>query len=306
MSSRADVVVVDNSPPDAFAANHQEWAPWCRHVPPDPRFGQPGNPKVANVVTGVELAAHDVVVIADDDVRWDDSSLARAAALAAEAELVRPQNYFEPLVWHARWDTARSLINRALGADFPGTLVVRRAAIESAGGYDGDTLFENLELIRTIKAAGGRVVNAPDLFVRRLPPTTSRFWSQRVRQAYDDFALPGRMLIWLGFLPLSALAVARFRGWGLGTVVTVSVGVAELGRRRSGGAKVFPADTALWAPLWLAERSVCAWLACATRVLFGGVRYNGAVIRRAAHSERQLRRMSAPARPQTVALGSAQ
>lgn len=305
LSSRTELVVVDNSPADAFAVNDEAWAPWCRHLPPDPKFGRPVNGKVANVLTGLELAAYDVVVIADDDVRWDDSALARAAALAGEADLVRPQNYFEPSVWHARWDTARSLINRALGADYPGTLVVRRAAVQVAGGYNGDTLFENLELIRTIKASGGRVVNAPDLFVRRLPPTASRFWSQRVRQAYDDFALPGRMLIWLGFLPLSAWAVARFGGWALGAVVIVPVALAELGRRRDGGTKVFPAGTALWAPVWLAERSLCAWLACAARVLFGGVRYNGAVIRRAAHSERQLRRAGAPARPQTVAVGTA-
>jgi hypothetical protein len=146
------------------------------------------------------------------------------------------------------------------------------------------------------------VVNAPDLFVRRLPPTTSRFWSQRVRQAYDDFALPGRMLIWLGLLPLSAWAVVRLRGWAVAGLLIASVGVAEWGRRRHGGAKVFPAGTALWAPLWLAERSLCAWLACATRVLFGGVRYNGAVLRRSAHSERQLRRVWASGRTQAVAL----
>lgn len=306
LSSRVDLVVVDNSPPAAFAANDRAWGAWCRHVPPDPRFGQPQSPKVANVLTGLQLTTSDVVVVADDDVRWDDVSLSRAAVLAAGADLVRPQNYFSPLVWHARWDTARSLINRAFNADFPGTLVVRRSAVESAGGYDGDTLFENLELIRTIQTAGGRVVNAPDLFVRRLPPSSSRFWSQRVRQAYDDFALPGRMLTWLCLLPTVALAAVRFGVAGVAALVAVSVVVAEVGRRRHGGRQVFSTDAALWAPLWLGERAVCAWLACATRLMFGGVRYNGVVVCRSAHSSRELRRrLSPPSAPQTVPVRSA-
>ena len=79
-----------------------------------------------------------------------------------DVELVRPQNYFAPLRWHARWDTARTLLNRvAGGVDFPGTLAVRRSRSSQTDGYDGDVLFENLELIRTIEAAGGRVLALP-------------------------------------------------------------------------------------------------------------------------------------------------
>ncbi len=117
------------------------------------------------------------------------------ARLLAEADLVRPQNYFDPLPWHARWDTARILCNRAFGSDFPGTLGVRSSFLRSIGGYDGDVLFENLELIRTVTAAGGRVIDAPDLFVRRRPPTVARFLEQRPRQAYDDWAQPLRFAV---------------------------------------------------------------------------------------------------------------
>ena len=96
------------------------------------------------------------MVIADDDVRYDEVALERTVAALDEVELVRPQNYFAPLTWHARWDTARTLLNRvAGGVDFPGTLAVRRSALRGTDGYDGDVLFENLELIRTIEAAGG-------------------------------------------------------------------------------------------------------------------------------------------------------
>ncbi len=84
------------------------------------------------------------------------SSLRRVCALLDRADVVRPQNVFEPAPWHAVLDTGRSLIARATGGDWPGTLGLRMAAYARAGGYDGDVLFENLELVRTLRATGAR------------------------------------------------------------------------------------------------------------------------------------------------------
>ena len=60
------------------------------------------------------------------------------------------------------------------------------------------------------------------------------------------------------------------------------VAMTEAGRRHDGGCGVFRARAALWAPVWLLERATCAWLALGTRLAFGGVRYRGIVLRRAA------------------------
>lgn len=76
----------------------------------------------------------------------------------------RRKTSFAPLPWHARWDSARSFLNRAFGDDYPGTLGVQRSALEKTGGYCGAVLFENLELIRTLQAHGLR---------RRLPRMSS-------------------------------------------------------------------------------------------------------------------------------------
>lgn len=288
----ADVVVVDGSPPERYAAHRRALPPDCRHERPDPalRFAMG---KVDGVLTGLRLARHDRVVVADDDVRWDEPTLRRALAMLDRCELVRPQNHFHPMPWHARLDTARSLLNRAcsgdfeLGAgDFPGTLALRASALERTNGYDGDVLFENLELMRTVRAAGGRVETPLDLYVRRLPPTTSHFLSQRVRQAYDDFALPGRMAAWLAILPALLLAPRR----AAPTIAAAAVATAEAGRRRGGGRAVFPAGSSLLAPVWVLERAVCAWLAVWQRLRHGGVAYAGGRIRRAATPARELRR----------------
>ena len=294
-----EILVVDGSPRPLFEVHHDALNRVARHLAPDPDLAFAMG-KVNGVLTGLRQASHDRVVIADDDVRYEPESLLRIAALLQDAELVRPQNYFAPLVWHARWDTARSLLNRVLSgdprwpaADFPGTLAVRRGAVLDAGGYDGDLIFENLELIRTVSAAGGRVLAPLDLFVARRPPSTRHFLSQRVRQAYDDFALPLRMGFFLGVGPAAVAALIRRRGRPLAAAAAGSVLVAEIGRRRGGGAAVFPVSGALLAPGWIAERSLCAWLAVWARSR-GGVRYGDRRIRRAATPLRALRRRYSP------------
>jgi hypothetical protein len=247
--------------------------------------------KVSGVTTGVRRARLEAVVIADDDVRYERAALQRLTEHLREHDLVRPQNYFDPLPWHARWDTARTLLNRALGADYPGTLAIRRSRFLEMGGYDGDVIFENLELIRSVRASGGTIISPLELFVRRLPPTASHFWGQRTRQAYDDFALPLRMACWLAVVPLLLVAILRghaMRGWLCAVALTL---LAERGRRREGGRAVFPPSSSLLAPLWVLERGICAWLAVAQRVRFGGVRYGTEVIPTAAHSVSAIRSM---------------
>ncbi|MFC4591057.1 glycosyltransferase [Sphaerisporangium corydalis] len=289
------VIVVDGSPAPLFARHARLWDGMVLHVRPDPDLGF-ANGKVDGVVTGLRLARAEHVVIADDDVRYGAEELARVDALLERADLVRPQNHFDPMPWHARWDSARSLLNRGFGADYPGTFGVRRSMFLRMGGYDGDVLFENLELIRTVRAHGGREVCPLDLYVRRLPPDPRRFWSQRVRQAYDDLAQPLRMAFFLALGPAVAAGLLRRRVGmvlaGAGVTAGLAVGLAEIGRRRAGGRRVFPVTAALFAPVWLAERAVCGWLALADRLLRGGAWYAGRRIPTAAHSVRHLRASS--------------
>lgn len=279
-----DVTVVDGSEPAAFAEHARAWGALVRHIPVACDRG--ANGKVNGVLTGLALARHEIVVLADDDVRHDRATLARLVAAAAGADLVRPQNHFDPLPWHARWDTARSLLNRAVACDYPGTYAVRRSAL-LPGGYDADVLFENLEMERTVRARGGVVLDRPDILVVRRPPDVRQFLDQRVRQAYDDLAQPGRLLLEAAVLPV--LLGSRHRARAAGLLALALVGLAEVGRRRAGGRAVFPASSALWAPAWGAERAVTVWLALLQR-LRGGVPYRGRRLRRAATPARVLRR----------------
>ena len=280
------LLVVDSSDAEVFAAHRSALPPVAEHVPLDPALRTPMG-KVGGVLTGLARARHDAVVIADDDVRWTEAQLGSALARLADAEVVRPQNRFisddeRPLPWHARWDTGRMLLARALGGDWPGTLAVRRSALPD--GYSGDALFENLELVRTVVAGGGREHVALDLIVDRLPPTTRHFVGQRVRQAYDEWARPGWLAAELALVP--SILIGRRRA-----VVGLAAGailVAELGRRRAGGRAAFGPGAALWAPAWLVERGVTSWLAVGARAR-GGARYRDGRLPLAAHSVRALR-----------------
>jgi hypothetical protein len=284
-----DIVVVDGSPDEVFSEHARAWSGSVRHV--RPRIRTP-NGKVGGVTTGVTEALHERVIVADDDVRYRRAEIERMLHLLDAHEIVRPQNWFRPLPWHARWDTARSLLNRLGDGDWPGTLGVRRSVLLEAGGYSGEVMFENLEMVRTVTAAGGREAVPLDLFVVRRPSTAQHFVSQRVRQAYDEWARPARFAAQLALLPLGALAVFTGYPGAVPVFAAGAIAAAEVGRRRQGGRTVFPGSSALWAPAWLAERAVTSWLALGTRLILGGVRYRTVRLTRAATPLRLLRQQA--------------
>ena len=273
LAELVDVVVVDGSARSVFEAHRSAWPDAIVHVPPDARFADLAG-TAAGVHTGLALARHDHVVVADDDVRWTGDQLRQVDEFLGAFDFVRPQNVFDPRPWHASWDTGRTLLNRAFGGDHGGTVGFRKERFDAAGGYDGRALFENLELERTIEAVGGRVHVALDLVVVRRPPGTPHFLRQRVRQAYDEFARPRRLVAQLSLVPLVVAGAAAGHGVAaVGGIAVAGATAAEAGRRRAGGTSAYPPTAALWAPLWIAERSITSWLAVGARLAFGGVRW---------------------------------
>ncbi|MBV9403231.1 MAG: glycosyltransferase family 2 protein, partial [Candidatus Eremiobacteraeota bacterium] len=70
-----DIIVVDASARDVFAEHEAEWRrAVALHVPPDRSIGG-SNGKARGVLSGLKLARHDKVVIADDDVRYSEVTL---------------------------------------------------------------------------------------------------------------------------------------------------------------------------------------------------------------------------------------
>ena len=279
------IIVVDASDDAVFAAHQDAFDPAIEHIRPDPDVAGV-NGKVRGVLTGLRRARCEKVVIGDDDVRYDLWSLRAVLSALDRFDIIRPQNFFSPSPWHAVLDTSRTLINRALDGDWPGTLAFNKSF--APRGYNADALFENLELVRTVKARGGRESVRRDLYVRRLPPSTAHYATQRIRQAYDEFARPIRLLIALAILPACVAGVVLHAPWIVQSLALASIALAAAGYARAHGYRYFPLIAVAAAPLWVAERAVCAWLAVYERLRYGGVRYAGRIVKHAASTQREL------------------
>jgi len=89
LSASTEVIIVDGSAASLFDEAHREWATFATHVAPDADLRY-RNGKVNGVLTGLRRAAHDKVVVADDDVRYDEASLTRVLQLLDDADVVGP------------------------------------------------------------------------------------------------------------------------------------------------------------------------------------------------------------------------
>jgi hypothetical protein len=269
-----EVLVVDGSPRDVFAAHGEAWRGECSHAPVDPQYRYL-NGKVNGIHTGVDLAAHESIILADDDICYTAEDVRRMAGLLDTFEMVRPQNYLSPLPAWARTEAARMLINRAWIAegDYPGTLGVRRSAMLRLGHYDGDVLFDNEEIARHFRARGASVAYARDFFILKRPPSFRKWVEQRPRQAYEDFVMRAKTAFFVSLLPaLALLWVAAGQRWALAGAALVACGAMLLAARGlgDGAARFFPPWLCLYAPLWVAERALSTYWALYWRVAHGG------------------------------------
>ena len=269
-----EVLVVDGSPDEVFKAHARAWGESARHVEVDPQY-RFLNGKVNGVHTGVAFAQCEKIILADDDIRYTAEDVRAMCVLLERYELVRPQNYLSPLPFWARMEAARMLINRGVlrAGDYPGTCGLRRSAMLRVGHYDGDVLFDNEELVRHFIVKGASVCHANEFFILKRPPTLEKWREQRPRQAYEDFVMRAKTLMFMAVLPV-ALFVA---GWGgtealLAYLLAVSaVSIALAGRGRRGSAwRCFPARVVLYAPLWVLERAVSVYWALYWKFRYGG------------------------------------
>jgi hypothetical protein len=287
-----EVLVIDGSPAEIFAQHHDRWSDICRHEKVNPRF-EYLNDKVNGVHTGVALATSDKIILADDDIRYAAGDIEQMCLLLDQYEVVRPQNYFsstacstrgwigsaddatsaaplpkiknalgERLPPWAKMEAARMLINRATlrQADYPGTCAFRKSTMLRSGEYDGDVLFDNEEIIRHFARQNARICYANDLFIRKLPPPLRKWFEQRPRQAYEDFGLRFKTMLFASFLPI-AMAITFFAGIKWLSVLALSIFLALAGWLRGSARKYFPLHICLFAPLWVIERTLSTYSA---------------------------------------------
>ena len=253
-----EVLVVDGSPEEVFDLHAGVWREACRHEPVDPQY-EFLNGKVNGIHNGVAIASHEAIILADDDLVYAPADARRMADLLSEYDLVRPQNYFSPLPFWARMETARKLINRAWipEGDYSGSLGVRREAMRRVGHYDGDVLFDNEEMVRHFRLKGARIKYARDFFLEMRPASFRKWLEQRPRQAYEDFILIPKTFFFAA-LPVAFILTGLNAGWRMAAIYALIVAVGSIllaARGLSDGAwRYFPPSSVFFAPLWIVER----------------------------------------------------
>jgi len=269
-----EVLIVDGSPESVFKEHKKSWQNFSRHFAPDPKYTYL-NGKVNGVHTGVDLASCERIILADDDIRYSPADIKKMRDLLDMHEMVRPQNYIEPLPWWARIETARILINRGVlrAGDYPGTCGFRRSTMRRVGHYDGDVLFDNEEIVRHFALHGATISYARDFFILKRPPLFKKWLEQRPRQAYEDFVMRAKTFAFLSVLPVllaSSFVSVRATVSLLLAISLVAMLLCYRGLFSDQAYKFFPLSSLLFSPLWVFERSLSVYWALYWRVRYGG------------------------------------
>ena len=153
-------------------------------------------------------------------------------------------------------------------------MLFRSQTFLNAGEYDGDVLFDNEELIRHFARRGARIAYENDFSVLKRTATFRKWLEQRPRQAYEDFGLRGKTILFASILPtlVSVIAIGGFVPFCLFFLLLsiVSTTIAVIGRKRGNAAEYFDFHVPAYATWWVIERAISTWVAFYWRLRYGG------------------------------------
>jgi len=195
--------------------------------------------------------------------RWehlneDYSALARAQAISLDSHFV---------IEHTARMTAGHFLN------FNGTAgILRRACVIDAGGWQADTLTEDLDLSYRAQLRGWRFVFAPHVLCpSELPVEMNAYKAQQHRWVKGSIQVARKLLpaIWRARLPLGVKVEATFHltynvAYVFLLLLSFLVTPVVLARARSGSVPYAAADAILFA---LATSAVLAYFAAGQRAL---------------------------------------
>jgi hypothetical protein len=241
--AKCEVIVLDASSEHTFARHRRVLCWVSRHVAARPRHrGLSG--AVDPLRAAVDFASCDKVIVAQPAVRYDAKAIDELCARLDVHESVEPQDYLQPLPWWSGIEAGRILVHRAIEPASQGTtFAFRRNAVRG---------LRDLER-----------VHAPDVFVRRLPPSADQWMRDRARLADEEFNFPIKTAFFLALIPLAILLAAaggiRLAGGYASAIAFASIALAVRGR--VGASPFFPLRACLYAPLWVLERSLSVYWA---------------------------------------------
>jgi hypothetical protein len=214
------------------------------------------------------FAGCDKVIVAAEDVRYTPEAIGQLCDLLDAHEVVEPQDYLEPLPWWGGIEAGRILVHRAIDGqpDHGATFGFRRSALRSLRGLN--SVDARRDPVRQLTGLGAEVFPAGGVFVRREPGALDDWLRRQPRIAGHDFVLPVKTAFFFALVPLLLLLAVvggiRIAGGYAALIAFATVALALRGR--SGASRFFPLRAALFAPLWVLERSLSVYWALYRKV----------------------------------------
>ena len=259
-----DVVVLDGSSREHFDENRRVLRWVSRYIAARPQH-RGVNGVVDPIRAALAVAACEKVIVAAEEVRYDECAIDSLCRLLDAHEVVEPQDYPDPLPWWGGIDAGRILVHRAVVpcADHGATFGFRRGAIRNLRHLDGNPFDPAEGAVRLLTSVGVEVFSAFELFVKRVPPALGDWMRERPRLADDDFVMPVKSAFFFALIPMAMLLMAfagpRAVAGYAGAVAFASIALAFRGR--IGATAVFPLRSCFFAPLWVFERGVSVYWA---------------------------------------------
>lgn len=256
-----EVIVVDGSPLEVYAAHEGAWYSLCRHVKVDSKYHSPDF-QVNSFYTGAVLAGCQKVIAAADNIRYTADDILRMCELLERFELVRPQNYLYPLSWWSKVESVSILVNRTIfpGGDSPETFGFLAPAFRRACNGRERNLENPDDITRQLIARRARVCYALDFLIRKNSPAFKEWCSSCFRNTYRSFNFSLRSFTFILIVPLG-IALGIFSStehlmFYVAAILLNLFTITFLGRFR-GGSRFFPLRLPLFSPVWLIERILC-------------------------------------------------
>ena len=133
-----EVVVLDASPHAQFEQNRSVLRWVSRHVAVRPQHrGITG--AIDPVRAGLAVASCEKIIVAGEQVRYDECAIDTLCRLLDSHEVVEAQDYPDPLPWWSGIDAGRILVHRGVVPypDHGMTFGFRRSAIRGLRSFDG-------------------------------------------------------------------------------------------------------------------------------------------------------------------------
>lgn len=260
-STGCDVIVVDASPLEIYAAHEGAWFSLCRHVKVDSRYHSQSS-LINSIFTGTALASCQKIIFASDTVRYTPDDILRMCELMEHFELVRPQNYLFPLNWWSQIESVGILINRTVmpGGDSPETFGFKSPAFLKFCSRKDRSFEVTEDVTRQFIMHQAKVCFALDFLIQKNSPSFGDWCSSCFRETYKNFSFGIKPCLFLLMIPLGIL-LGLFGGIEFLLFYSASIflnliTVTFLGRFR-GGREFFPLKLSFAAPIWLFERILC-------------------------------------------------